>query len=179
MSKVEIAKRRHRREIQSEVENGSRKVSQLVSRPGNCMKNLVGTVSSPGEKKTALPLLSVMKKPARPTSVLSSTSAPITPLHFASFPKAPYCLSMEGLTIVVKLSTCSSTLCQMSPRIPPIFAPSFLGEKSGLKTVSALKRCPWKFWRRWRMVNDVSLSPSRFLQLPQLLTVRGEEGDTW
>ena len=96
-----------------------------------------------------------------------------------SSPRTPYCLSLEGLTIVVKLSTFSSTSCQMSPRIPPIFASSFSGDHSGWKTVSALKRCPWKFWRRWKMVNDVILSPSRFLQLPQLLTVKDEEGDTW
>ena len=35
MSKVEIVRRRRRRAIQSQVENGSRKVSQLASRPGN------------------------------------------------------------------------------------------------------------------------------------------------
>ena len=37
VSKVEIMKRRNIRAIQSEVENGSKNVSQLTSRPGNWM----------------------------------------------------------------------------------------------------------------------------------------------
>ena len=37
VSKEEITRRRNRRAIQSEVENGSRNVSQLTSRPGNWM----------------------------------------------------------------------------------------------------------------------------------------------
>ena len=146
--KVEIVRRRKRTAIQREAENGSRKVNQFISKPGNFMKNLVATLFSPGEKWTALLLVSVMNKLARPMSTLSSTSDPITPLHFPSFPKAPYCLSLEGWTIVVKLSIFSRTSCQISPRTPPIFPSPFLGEKRGWKTVSALKRWPWKFWRR-------------------------------
>ena len=146
--KVEIVRRRKRKAIQSEAENGSRKVNQLISRPGNLMKNLVATLLIPGENWTALPLLSVMNKLVRPMSTLSSTRDPTTPLHFPSFPKAPYWLSLDGWTIVVKLSIFSRTPCQISPRTPPIFVSSFFEEKRGLKTVSALKRCPWKFWRR-------------------------------
>ena len=139
VSRVEKVRRRNERAIQSVVEKGSRKVNQLTSRPGNWTKNLVATVLSPGEKWTALPLVSVMNKLAKPTSARSSTRDPITPLHFLSFPKAPYCKSLDGRTIVERLL---QTFMPDIPENPPDLGIFLLPRKESVENCLRPKKMP-------------------------------------